>query len=64
LRCYRMQATIYHTNCLLFQKFYTFLGEPCSNCNQGVQVLAGIFDDSDIDEIKKSYETENIFDQN
>lgn len=55
-----MQATLFHTTCLLLQQFYVFLGEPCAGCKQGEKVRMGIFDDQDILEIKKEYEIENI----
>jgi len=54
-----MQATIYHTTCLLLQQFYIFLGEPCSNCPQGEMVRYGQFSDEDINRIKKFHENEN-----
>jgi hypothetical protein len=57
-----MQATFLHTTCLLLQQFYLYLGEPCSSCPQGQDIRSGLFDDSDIKEIWKEYETgENIF---
>jgi hypothetical protein len=59
-----MNATIHHKFCLLFQRYYTYLGEPCSNCKQGDMVRSGIFDDADIDNLKKIYSGENIFAEN
>ena len=59
MRCLRMRATIYHSVCLFYQQFYTYLGQPCANCPQGEKVRYGLYNDEDIAKIKKICENEN-----
>jgi hypothetical protein len=60
VRCSRMSATFYHTVCLELQLYYVFLGEPCMKCVQGDMVRNGIWNDDDIELIKKSYTGANF----
>jgi len=59
-----MHATFRYDNCLFFQSFYIYDGQPCKTCPQGKIIAAGIFDDSDIEKIEKICNSENIFIEN
>lgn len=59
-----MHATFRYDNCLFFQTFYIYDGQPCKTCPQGKTIAAGIYDDADIEKIEKMYAGENIFIEN